>query len=99
MCYNAPHEEYAYPLELRAKFKEGSETMIAAGILFIVIGVVGFLYTRGELNTLSQDIHAIGAYLWVVDTSTMEILNMVSVAVGVLGALLLIVGIIKMIKD
>jgi len=73
--------------------------MLVVGIIFIMAGLAGYFYTVNEMNSLSHSINSVGNYLGVTNTPTLNILNWASIIVAVLGAILLILGIIKLIKD
>ena len=73
--------------------------MLVVGIIFIIAGLAGYFYTASEMNSLNHSIDAIGHSLGVMNTPMLDILNKASIIIAVLGAILLILGIIKMIKD
>jgi uncharacterized membrane protein YphA (DoxX/SURF4 family) len=73
--------------------------MIVIGIIFIVLGLGGYCYTANEMSTLSHSIDVIGKYFEVADTPMLRIFNIASIIILVLGSILLLLGIIKMIKD
>ena len=73
--------------------------MLVVGIIFIIVGLGGYFYTINQMNSISHSIDAVGSYLGVMDTPTLNILNWASIIVAVVGAILLVLGIIRMIKD
>ncbi len=73
--------------------------MIVFGIILIIAGIVGYFYTRSEMRSLEYSLESFGHFLGVSDTPMLDILNMISIIAAVLGLILLIVGIVKMVKD
>lgn len=73
--------------------------MIVIGIIFIIAGLAGYFYSLHEMNTFHYSIQATGNFFGITDNSTLELINRGSIIVGVLGGILLLIGIIKMIKD